>query len=168
MTTTSCGCADGGSRWGLGDPYWLEGQFDRLSNPPQLESSLCYHTPIFNVAFLAAAARLRSPNDSRFGPGVVGSAASVRLMMSLAFGAAVVAHGDGFPVPVSFALVALIRRSPGNMPLRPESHKDQRRENVAPCRSNVGRQAFDPAWASYCEPSATPPQASKVRYLSRS
>jgi hypothetical protein len=30
-----------------------------------------------------------------------------------------------------------------------------------------GRQAFDAAWASYCEPSATPPQASKVRYLSR-
>jgi hypothetical protein len=27
--------------------------------------------------------------------------------------------------------------------------------------------AFEAAWASYCEPSATPPQASKVRYLSR-
>lgn len=29
------------------------------------------------------------------------------------------------------------------------------------------RQQFEAAWASYCEPSATPPQASKFRYLSR-
>jgi hypothetical protein len=29
------------------------------------------------------------------------------------------------------------------------------------------RWQFEAAWASYCEPSATPPQASKFRYLSR-
>ena len=33
--------------------------------------------------------------------------------------------------------------------------------------SGYSRQQFEAAWASYCEPSATPPQASKVRYLSR-
>jgi hypothetical protein len=31
--------------------------------------------------------------------------------------------------------------------------------------SGYSRQQFEAAWASYCEPSATPPQASKVRYL---
>ena len=33
--------------------------------------------------------------------------------------------------------------------------------------SGYSRQQFEAAWASYCEPSATPPQASKFRYLSR-
>jgi hypothetical protein len=33
--------------------------------------------------------------------------------------------------------------------------------------SGYSRQQFEAAWASYCEPSATPPQASKVRYLPR-
>jgi hypothetical protein len=36
-------------------------------------------------------------------------------------------------------------------------------------KSDAGyyRWQFEAAWASYCEPSATPPQASEVRYLSR-
>ena len=33
--------------------------------------------------------------------------------------------------------------------------------------SGYSRQQFEAAWASYCQPSATPPQASKARYLSR-
>jgi hypothetical protein len=33
--------------------------------------------------------------------------------------------------------------------------------------SGYSRQQFEAAWASYCEPSATPPHTSKVRYLSR-
>ena len=33
--------------------------------------------------------------------------------------------------------------------------------------SGYSRQQFEAAWASYCEPNATPPQASKFRYLSR-
>jgi len=35
-------------------------------------------------------------------------------------------------------------------------------------KSDAGyyRWQFEAAWASYCEPSATPPQASEVRYLS--
>jgi hypothetical protein len=33
--------------------------------------------------------------------------------------------------------------------------------------SGYSRQQFEAAWVSYCEPSATPPQASKIRYLSR-
>ena len=33
--------------------------------------------------------------------------------------------------------------------------------------SGYSRQQFEPAWASHCELSATPPQASKIRYLSR-
>src|SRR6516225_7758589 len=33
--------------------------------------------------------------------------------------------------------------------------------------SGYSRQQFEAAWASYCEPSAPPPQESKVRYLPR-
>ena len=33
--------------------------------------------------------------------------------------------------------------------------------------SGYSRQQFEAAWTSYYEPSATPPQASKFRYLSR-
>ena len=33
--------------------------------------------------------------------------------------------------------------------------------------SGYSREQFKAAWASYCETTATPPQASKVRYLSR-
>jgi hypothetical protein len=41
---------------------------------------------IQRIAFLTAATRLRSRNDNRFGPGVVDSVATVRLLMLLAFG----------------------------------------------------------------------------------
>jgi hypothetical protein len=64
--------------------------------------------PYQRIAFLAAAALLRSPRDSRFWPDVPGSAGSVRLLMSLAFGAAVAARGDDFPVPVPLGVWVLI------------------------------------------------------------
>jgi hypothetical protein len=50
-----------------------------------------------------------------------------------------------------------------------------RSKTIWPPQRNAGtksesgyyRSQFEAAWVSYCEPSATPPQASKVRYLSR-
>jgi hypothetical protein len=68
---------------------------------------------------------------------------------------------ESMPVPCRYrtAVVPLRRlaragvRSPGRRP---------------GTKSESGsRQQFEAAWASYCEPSATPPQASKIRYLSR-
>jgi hypothetical protein len=55
-------------------------------------------TPLIQrIAFLAAAARLRSPSDSRFCPG---SVATVRLLMLPAFGVAVAARGGSVPAPL--------------------------------------------------------------------
>ena len=59
-----------------------------------------YHIHNQRIAFLAAAARLRSLSDSRFGPGGVGSVASVRLLMLVTFGVAVAARRDSGPEPL--------------------------------------------------------------------